>query len=136
MRSVPSLRSRAPEQNWKWRFARLGGANALAPEIERNLALLGPIFPAPDRPFARLPGAGGLRLCRQGRCESRPDTEACSFENGAPGKRQIGRQRTVGHGILLRRIGVRPLAVSSQLQTRSYQTAEAAGRWPSGDQVS
>ncbi len=90
------------EENRKRGLAGRWRADALAPEVERNLALFGPVFRAPDRAFPRLrnAGTGALRPRREGGHESRPEADACSFEDGAPRKRMCGRQRTVGHGVL------------------------------------
>src|SRR5262249_5110098 len=124
------------EQNGKRSLARLRRANAFAPEVERNIALLGPIFGAPDRAFARLrrSRAGGLRLRGEGRRKSGTEAEACSFEDGAPRERLLGGQPTIVHNARRFRHpraggGLpRALGLSGQPWARSYQEAAGLGR--------
>src|SRR2546426_5752621 len=53
------------EQDRKWRFARLGRAGALAEHVQRDVALLGPVFVAPDLGGCPGFGSGALRQVRQ-----------------------------------------------------------------------
>src|SRR5262249_7419113 len=125
------------EQKRKRRLARFGRADALAPEVECNITLFGPVFRAPDRPVARLrrPHGRGLRLCGESRHEPSPDAEACSLEDGAARERVIGRQRAFRHGIL--RFAARARCRSHSRASRgsacdlirSPETAKAAGGW-------
>src|SRR5262249_52331636 len=112
------------EENRKRRLARSRRADALAPDVECNVTLFGPVLRTPDRPVARLrrPRARGLRLRGEGGHEPRPDAEACSLEDGAARKRVIERQRAFGHGVLR----VRRECAAYRMATRGARPSWAA----------
>src|SRR5262249_26554366 len=118
------------EENRKRRLARFRRADALAPEVERNVTLFGPVFRAPDRPVARLrrPRARSLRLRGERGHEPRPDAEACSLEDGAARKRVIERQRAFGHGVL--RVRRERSPPSARLPGRTAFFKPVVGRHP------
>ena len=92
------------EQQRERPLALLRRADPLAPEIERNVALLSPVFGAPDRPILgrRSTRAGRLRL-RSGRktgYQPGADAEARPLEDGTACQRVIGWKRVLGHGVL------------------------------------
>jgi hypothetical protein len=84
------------EENRKRRLATLGRADALAPQVERNVALLDPIFRGPDRTFSRLRPPAPL-VCA---CAVRADTSPAPTPRLAP-LRMVRRASAGGSGLFV-----------------------------------